>query len=168
MSKQIKHQLLYNGSNFTLFKHHVMYDGIQRDSFWYVVTEDGFEIPIDISKFIVVKNGKKEVEPFMLKGVTRTDVGCYTINFDIVNDLSISEPKTSNIEDKDVNEPLFELDDPLHRNIWKHYFDDMSNKKKIKINFSDFNNIKHSLTVKPTKEEVFQIIELLLTIETID
>jgi hypothetical protein len=40
--------------------------------------------------------------------------------------------------------------------------------KAIVINFSEINNIVHTVTEPPTEEEVFQIIEKLLTIETID
>jgi hypothetical protein len=42
------------------------------------------------------------------------------------------------------------------------------NQKKITFDFTYLDNIKYASTMKPTKEEIFQIIEKLLNIETID
>jgi hypothetical protein len=42
------------------------------------------------------------------------------------------------------------------------------NQKKITFDFTDLDNIKYASTMKPTKEDIFQIIEKLLNIETID
>ena len=42
------------------------------------------------------------------------------------------------------------------------------NQNKITFDFTDLNNIKYTSTKSLNKEEVFQIIEKLLNVETID
>lgn len=59
---------------------------------------------------------------------------------------------------------------PKVQNFTKHFesFEEALKKKRLSIFFDDINDIKVIQHKQPTKEEVFQIIEKLLNIKTID